>query len=90
VEGSCEHGIEPSGSIKCWEVLEWLHNWRLLKKGSAAEVSTIRVQRSAKLHIHITAIIFILKLGYINESFVTQFRILHNLNTQKIVEIQNI
>jgi hypothetical protein len=19
VEGSCEHGIEPSGSIKCWE-----------------------------------------------------------------------
>jgi hypothetical protein len=22
VEGSCEHGIEPSGSIKCWEVLE--------------------------------------------------------------------
>jgi hypothetical protein len=23
----------PSGSIKCWEVLEWLHNWRLLKKG---------------------------------------------------------
>jgi hypothetical protein len=22
VEGSCEHGIEPSGSIKYWEVLE--------------------------------------------------------------------
>jgi hypothetical protein len=22
----CEHGNEPSGSIKCWEVLEWLHN----------------------------------------------------------------
>jgi hypothetical protein len=22
VEGSCEHGNEPSGSIKCWEVLE--------------------------------------------------------------------
>jgi hypothetical protein len=21
VEGSCEHGNEPSGSIKCWEVL---------------------------------------------------------------------
>jgi hypothetical protein len=32
VEGSCEHGDEPSSSIKCWEVLEWLHNWRLLKK----------------------------------------------------------
>jgi hypothetical protein len=22
VEGSCEHGNEPSGSIKCWEILE--------------------------------------------------------------------
>jgi hypothetical protein len=22
------------GSVKCWEVLEWLHNWQLLKKGS--------------------------------------------------------
>jgi hypothetical protein len=36
VEGSCEHGIEPSGSIKCWEVLEGLHNWWLLKKGSSS------------------------------------------------------
>jgi hypothetical protein len=26
---------EPSGSIKRWEVLEWLHNWHLLKKASA-------------------------------------------------------
>jgi hypothetical protein len=25
--------IEPSGSIKCWGVLEGLHNWQLLKKG---------------------------------------------------------
>jgi hypothetical protein len=22
VEGSCEHGNEPSGSIKCWEILK--------------------------------------------------------------------
>jgi hypothetical protein len=22
VEVSCEHGDEPSGSLKCWEVLE--------------------------------------------------------------------
>jgi hypothetical protein len=36
VEGSCEHGNEPSGSIKCWVILEWLHNWLLLKKSSAA------------------------------------------------------
>jgi hypothetical protein len=35
VEGSYEHGIELSGSIKCWKVLEYLYNWRLLKKGSA-------------------------------------------------------
>jgi hypothetical protein len=33
--GSCEHGNEPLGSIKCWEILEWLHNWRLLRKSSA-------------------------------------------------------
>jgi hypothetical protein len=27
VEDSCEYGNEPSGSIKCWEVLEKLHKW---------------------------------------------------------------
>jgi hypothetical protein len=32
VEVSCEHGNKLSGSIKRWEVLEWLHNWRLLKR----------------------------------------------------------
>jgi hypothetical protein len=26
LEGSCEHGNELSVSIKCWVVLEWLHN----------------------------------------------------------------
>jgi hypothetical protein len=35
VDGSCEHGNEPSGSIKRWEILASLQNWRLLKKGSA-------------------------------------------------------
>jgi hypothetical protein len=35
VEGSCEQGNELWGSIKFWEVLEWLHNWQLLMKGSA-------------------------------------------------------
>jgi hypothetical protein len=34
-EVSFEHGNKPPGSIKCWDVLEWLHNWQLLKKGSA-------------------------------------------------------
>jgi hypothetical protein len=33
VEGSSEHGNGPSGSIKCWGVLEGLHNWWILKKG---------------------------------------------------------
>jgi hypothetical protein len=30
----CEHGNEHSGSIKCWEMLEWLSNCWLLKKDS--------------------------------------------------------
>jgi hypothetical protein len=39
VESSCEHAKEPSGSIKFWEVLAWLHNWWFLKKGSAPWVN---------------------------------------------------
>jgi hypothetical protein len=35
VEDSYEHGCEPSGSIKCCKILEWLSDWQLLKKGSA-------------------------------------------------------
>jgi hypothetical protein len=23
VESCCEFGVEPSGSIKCWETIEW-------------------------------------------------------------------
>jgi hypothetical protein len=34
VDGSCEHGDEHSGSIKYWEILELLSDWRLLKKDS--------------------------------------------------------
>jgi hypothetical protein len=44
VEGFCQHGNEPSGSIKCWKVLEWLHNWRLLTKGSAPWVSELMLK----------------------------------------------
>jgi hypothetical protein len=32
--GLCERCNEPSVSIECWEILEWLSNWWLLKKGS--------------------------------------------------------
>jgi hypothetical protein len=35
VDGSSDHGNELSSFVKCWEVLEWLHNWSLLEKGSA-------------------------------------------------------
>jgi hypothetical protein len=24
---SCEFGIKPSGSIKCWDTIEWPNNW---------------------------------------------------------------
>jgi hypothetical protein len=34
-KGSCEHGNEPTGLMKCWEFFEWVDNWQLLKKGSA-------------------------------------------------------
>jgi hypothetical protein len=29
VEGSCEHGNEPSGSIKCWKIFEWVDNIKI-------------------------------------------------------------
>jgi hypothetical protein len=32
VVGYCEHGNEPSGYIKCWEILERLSNWWFLKR----------------------------------------------------------
>jgi hypothetical protein len=35
VEWFREHGNEPSGSIKFWGILGWLHNWRLLNEGSS-------------------------------------------------------
>jgi hypothetical protein len=35
VEGSCEHGNEPSGSVKFSEIVECLSDWQLLKMGSA-------------------------------------------------------
>jgi hypothetical protein len=37
--GASEHGNELLGSIKCWEVSEQVHEWRLFKKGSVPRVS---------------------------------------------------
>jgi hypothetical protein len=36
-----EHGNEISGSINCWEILEYLHNWQLLKEDSLHGVSYV-------------------------------------------------
>jgi hypothetical protein len=36
---SCERGNESSGSIKCWETTEWLHNLWPLEQYSAPQVS---------------------------------------------------
>jgi hypothetical protein len=45
VQGFCEHCNELSGSIKRWEVLQQLSNWRLLKKDSAtwSQLETVLV-----------------------------------------------
>jgi hypothetical protein len=34
VAGSCEHGYEALGSIKCWEFDGWLRSFRHFKKDS--------------------------------------------------------
>jgi hypothetical protein len=31
VESSCEFGIEPSGSVKCWETIECPNNYLSLR-----------------------------------------------------------
>jgi hypothetical protein len=39
--GSCEHGNEPSVSIKCCGFLGYLSNYWLLRKDSLCEIATI-------------------------------------------------
>jgi hypothetical protein len=51
VEGSCEHVDEPSGSIKCLEILQWLSDWWLLKKDSAPWSSFDNEARSLHLSL---------------------------------------
>jgi hypothetical protein len=55
LEGCCEHDAEPSGSVKCWEVLEWLSNWRLLSmelvRISDWKVSQSKLSISGWLHM---------------------------------------
>jgi hypothetical protein len=42
VAGSYEHGYEPSGYIKYWEILESRSCWWLLKKGLAPRSYELR------------------------------------------------
>jgi hypothetical protein len=35
-ESSCECSNKPSGSIKCWETIEWLHEWWPLEQCSTS------------------------------------------------------
>jgi hypothetical protein len=42
VESSCKLGNEPSGSIKCWESTEWLHNLWPLGWYSVPRVSSLQ------------------------------------------------
>jgi hypothetical protein len=39
VECSCKCGYEPSGSIKCWETIKWLHNCGLSSSSQFHRVS---------------------------------------------------
>jgi hypothetical protein len=41
VEGSCEHGNEPSGSIKCWKFLSSCTTGDFLRRASLREVSYV-------------------------------------------------
>jgi hypothetical protein len=45
VEGSCEHGNEPSGSVECWEILEWLHNWRSASQEGLSSMNVLTIVR---------------------------------------------
>jgi hypothetical protein len=76
VEGSFENGNETSGSIKCWEVLEWLLNWRLLKKGSAPQVSKYNPQNKVMN-----------SLNALNERFLSFFYYSTTLSVSRLYRI---
>jgi hypothetical protein len=39
MESSCEFGIEPTGSMKCWETIEWPKSIGLLSSAQLHIVS---------------------------------------------------
>jgi hypothetical protein len=49
VESFCESGNKPLGSIKCWKVLEWLHNqWHLVLNSIGDSVSKSQYTKKLK------------------------------------------
>lgn len=63
MKGSCEHSIAPSDFIKCWELLEWMSNYWLLKdavprsysKGSKIILLTNEILVSKHKMYHMTS-----------------------------------
>jgi hypothetical protein len=49
VESSCEFGIEPSGSMKCWETIERPNNlWPLEKVLSSTKLVYLVMKRNVR------------------------------------------
>jgi hypothetical protein len=51
VEGSCEHANESSGPIKCWEILEQLRDWQLLRMTLLHGVSSVLSNNQKKVAV---------------------------------------
>jgi hypothetical protein len=61
VAGSCEHGNEPSGSIKGGKFLDWLSDYQLLKKDCSLELVRLPkqiVDLQIRIQICISFILF--------------------------------
>jgi hypothetical protein len=52
VESCCERGNEPSGSIKCWETTDWLHNLWPLEWYSAPHLVSYRRNKTTARDLH--------------------------------------
>jgi hypothetical protein len=55
VEGSCEHNNKPLGSVKCWEVLEQLHN-EILRRPQLQGVSYLN-ELFFRGNVHVLSVI---------------------------------
>jgi hypothetical protein len=79
VESSCEFGIEPTGSMKCWETIEWLtssgHSISVqlhivsYATHDASEESTLLVLLRTSCFLHIFSVLpLIIKRPYITQN----------------------